>query len=324
MKTRHLRIFAIVTVVVVLSIISIQITWLTKLYTFEKKEFNLRSVKAIGVVSNDFGFSNGGELNEFVERPDENTYLVKVDSIPTEEELRESISNALENQELFIDCRFAVYTAAGGDYLFESYIKSPGSILLRKNRSSIDIYARDYDYLYINFPNRDRYLLSKMDRWLISTAILIAALIGLLILLIYFLRQRTMLGFQKDFVNNLVHEFKTPLAVMKIAGDVLNRENIKEQPERLQRYASIISNQTDHLQTQVHRLLEMTTQDKKKLELNRSEISLKEFILQALAKLQPLIEEKNAKVELDIPDDTVTLVADRAHLELAFINLVEN
>src|SRR3984885_3851716 len=94
-----------------------------------------------------------------------------------------------------------------------------------------------------------------MDFWIVSTAILFLALIGLAVSLFYFYRQKFLSEIQKDFVNNFTHEFKTPLAVMKIAADVLSQENILRQPERLQRYAAIVKNQTEHLQEQVQRLL---------------------------------------------------------------------
>ena len=80
------------------------------------------------------------------------------------------------------------------------------------------------------------------------------ALIGLAVSLFYFYRQKFLAEVQKDFVNNFTHEFKTPLAVMKIASGVLGQDNILHQPDRLERYVTIIKNQTEHLQSQVERL----------------------------------------------------------------------
>jgi len=163
-----------------------------------------------------------------------------------------------------------------------------------------------------------------MDFWIISSGILFIALIGLAVSLFYFYRQKFLAEVQKDFVNNFTHEFKTPLAVMKIASGVLAQENILHQPDRLERYATIIKNQTEHLQHQVEQLLKAASSESKNLPLQKENIDAHQLIEQALNKVQPLIEEKRARIELKMEDGNGTLHADRAHLELAVVNLLEN
>jgi len=163
-----------------------------------------------------------------------------------------------------------------------------------------------------------------MNFWIISSVVLFLALLGLAVSLFYFYRQKFLAEIQKDFVNNFTHEFKTPLAVMKIAGDVLAQENILYQPERMRRYASIINNQTEHLQGQVERLLKASAIENRRLPIEKETINPYQLIEQALNKVQPLVEEKNARVELKVEDEKAQIVADEAHLELAVVNLLEN
>jgi two-component system phosphate regulon sensor histidine kinase PhoR len=126
-------------------------------------------------------------------------------------------------------------------------------------------------------------------------------------------------------VNNFTHEFKTPLAVMKIAADVLAQESIVHQPDRLERYAAIIRNQTEHLQGQVERLLRTASIESKDLPIQKEAVDPHQLIEQALGKVQPLIEQKKAKIEVKMEQTANGRVqADRAHLELAVVNLLEN
>src|ERR1700759_3332922 len=111
-----------------------------------------------------------------------------------------------------------------------------------------------------------------MNFWITSTVILFIALIGLASSLFYFYRQKFLTEIQKDFVNNFTHEFKTPLAVMKIAADVLSQGSISRQPDRLERYAAIIRNQTEHLQDQVERLLRTASTEVKEIPIRREEV----------------------------------------------------
>src|SRR6201995_1195813 len=107
-----------------------------------------------------------------------------------------------------------------------------------------------------------------MNFWITSTVVLFIALIGVAVSLFYFYRQKFLTEIQKDFVNNFTHEFKTPLAVMKIASDVLSQGSISQQPDRLERYVTIIRNQTEHLQGQVERLLRTASIESKDLPIN--------------------------------------------------------
>ena len=175
------------------------------------------------------------------------------------------------------------------------------------------------------FPHRNKYVLQQMNFWFISSAILFVVLIGLAVILFFFYRQRFLAEVQKDFVNNFTHEFKTPLAVMKISAEVLLNDKIATQPERLRKYATIVENQTQHLQEQVERLLQIARSDRKDLPIQKKQVTLKELIEQAVAKMQPLIDEKRAEVNIPIDEDqNIELYADRPHLELAIVNLLEN
>jgi two-component system, OmpR family, phosphate regulon sensor histidine kinase PhoR len=129
---------------------------------------------------------------------------------------------------------------------------------------------------------------------------------------------------QKDFVNNFTHEFKTPLAVMKIAADVLAQESILQQPNRLERYTAIIKNQTEHLQNQVSRLLRAASSENRTLPIEKEDINAEQLIEQALSKVQPLIEQSDAKIELKSESSGTSVFGDKAHLELAVVNLLEN
>jgi two-component system phosphate regulon sensor histidine kinase PhoR len=108
-----------------------------------------------------------------------------------------------------------------------------------------------------------------MNFWIISSVVLFITLIGLAVSLFYFYRQKFLSEIQKDFVNNFTHEFKTPLAVMKIASEVLAQDTIVHQPGKLQRYAEIVKNQTEHLQNQVGRLLKAASSDNSHLQIEK-------------------------------------------------------
>jgi two-component system, OmpR family, phosphate regulon sensor histidine kinase PhoR len=160
--------------------------------------------------------------------------------------------------------------------------------------------------------------------WIVTAVLLLLILIALSISMLYLYRQKFLNELQKDFVNNFTHEFKTPLAVMKIASDVLVQPGIENKPERLSKYGNVIKEQTEHLQQQVERLLKTASIQNKKLPLQTKDCPLNETVQAAISQMEPFINSRGAVVHF-VPDENEPVInIDRSHMQLVLINLVEN
>ena len=311
-------------------VVTVQLYWLKKVYSFEQRQFNLNVVKSIRGVFEDLEMNDapGISLKDLIDAPADNYFSFKADTIPPKDSLVFYIQDEFADFGVLTDCKLGAYSATENKYVYEEFIPAPASRYagVRPPLQDLPVYTKDYDHILLYFPHRQEYVLEQMDFWIVSTVVLFLALIGLAASLFYFYRQKFLAETQKDFVNNFTHEFKTPLAVMKIAADVLSQGSISQQPDRLERYATIIRNQTEHLQGQVERLLRTASIETKDLPIRKEEIDPHLLIEQALGKVQPLIEQKKAKIELKIEerDGKGQLHADKAHLELAVVNLLEN
>jgi two-component system, OmpR family, phosphate regulon sensor histidine kinase PhoR len=310
------------------AIITVQLYWLNMVYSLEQRQFNLNVVKSVRGLFEDLKMNDapGTSLQELIKNPGNNYFLIKADTIPPKDSLAFYLQQEFALFEVLTDCKLGAYSYAKKKFVYEEFLPSPASryAVSKVALKDMPVTADPYDYILLYFPHRHEYILEEMDFWIISSAVLFIALIGLAVSLFYFYRQKFLAEIQKDFVNNFTHEFKTPLAVMKIASGVLSQDNIVHQPDRLERYVTIIKNQTEHLQNQVERLLKAASSESKNLPIKKEHIDAGQLIEQALSKVQPLIEEKRAKVELKMEDSKAELHADKAHLELAVVNLLEN
>jgi two-component system phosphate regulon sensor histidine kinase PhoR len=218
-----------------------------------------------------------------------------------------------------------MYNSFQNRYIFESYIASTGSDYIGSLEiRGLPLYPSGNHYVLLNFPHRNTYILKQMNFWIISSAILFITLIGFAISMFYFYQQKFLSEIQKDFVNNFTHEFKTPLAVMKIATGVLLQDNIVQKPEKLKNYATIISNQTDHLQLQVERLLKSASGSNKEMILDKKTADLNQIIREAIDKVTPLSEDRHARIDLNLEEEPLSIYIDPSHIELAVVNLLEN
>jgi len=316
-----LSITSIITLIIVA-----QLYWLKRVYTLEEQKFNSGVVKSIRGLFEDVKIADNPafQVKQIVEVIDLNTYLIKLDSVPHQDSLKIHLSNEFEDFDVWTDCNVSVYLTKSNTFFYQFYLSTAASRYPEIATPNMPLIKKAYNYLLLNFPHRNKYIIHEMLFWIVTALLLLLVLIGLSISLIYLYKQKFLNELQKDFVNNFTHEFKTPLAVMKIASDVLIQPSIITQPMRLLKYGTVIKEQTEHLQNQVERLLNTASGDNKHIIVNKVPCKLNELIKNAIEQLNPLIHNKNATVNFTSANNDPIINADRVHLQLVVINLIEN
>jgi two-component system phosphate regulon sensor histidine kinase PhoR len=159
---------------------------------------------------------------------------------------------------------------------------------------------------------------------ILLASVLLLSLLSFGFILYYFYRQRYWNGTQKDFLNNLMHEFRTPVSVMSIASKVLLAEGIEFQPTRLRQYAGIIKLQTEELEWKSRQVMDWALMEKKSVAWKRESVDLNEIISNAINFVQPLAEERRASIDFRPPYESINITADAGYLTQAIVNLLDN
>lgn len=325
-RSKTLRFVILISTVLITVIIGVQLFWLQKVYRYEEKQFNINVSKSIRNLYRDMQLVNdvSDNVQKVVENPSPDIYLLRIDCSPMLDSLWLNLKAELTDFDVYTDCKAAIYATEKNQFTGEEYIDLPDSYHATAKDAAIPLFKRDYSYIILFFPHRGQYILKQMLFWIASSGLLLLVLIALGASIFYFYRQKFLNETQRDFVNNFTHEFRTPLAVIKIAADVLRQDNIIEKPERLANYAGIIHEQTTHLQSQIQRLLEIAYTDRSSVPLNKSNFDLNTLLEQSVADVQPLIEQKHAELNLTLEATDAIVFADKSYLLLAVINLIEN
>jgi two-component system phosphate regulon sensor histidine kinase PhoR len=312
--------------VLITIIVAVQLIWLQKVYLYEEKQFNINVSKSIRSLYTDMELVNdvSDNVQKVIENINPDVYLFKIDCSPNLEQLWVNIKGELTDFDVYTDCRAAIYDTAEKKYIAEQYINLPDAYNPSAKEKELPVYERDYAYIALYFPHRGQYIIKQMMFWMASSGLLLLVLTGFGFSIFYLYRQKFFNETQKDFINNFTHEFKTPLAVIKIAADVLQQKNIVEKPDKLKNYAGIIHEQTSHLQSQVQRLLEIAYTDRTSLPLEKEKFDVNLLMQESINDLGPLIEQKNAVVKTTFTDTDAFIKADKPYLRLCFINLIEN
>jgi len=325
-RSRTLRFVIFTSTVLITVIVGIQLFWLQKVYRYEDKQFNINVSKSIRGLYKDMELVSdvSDNVQKVIENPKPDLYLLRIDCTPNLDSLWLNLKAEFTDFDVYTDSKAAIYDMEKNAFIAEKYIDLPDSYHADDHSFPQAVIKRNYSYILLFFPHRSQYIIKQMIFWIASSGMLLLVLIALGASIFFFYRQKFLNETQKDFVNNFTHEFKTPLAVIRIAADVLEQPQILEKPERMRNYASIIGEQTAHLQAQVERLLEIAYTDRSSLPLEKKPTEVNDLLRQALNDLSPLIEQKEAVITTSLSPSGTLVSADKAYLLLAFINIIEN
>jgi two-component system, OmpR family, phosphate regulon sensor histidine kinase PhoR len=313
-------------------ILLVQLYWIYRVYNFEQKEFNTNVVKSIRGLCEDMELNDspGSQIQKLVEHPNLNTFLLQVDTIPQRDSLMFYLNSEFEDFDVFTDCKMAVYSDSVKDYLYQAYIPSAATTQSQTPTHTLitpvdlPVYQKNYPYIHLFFPHRQQYIIHQLNFWIVTSVLLLLVLVGFAASMFYFYRQKFLNEVQKDFVNNFTHEFRTPLAVMKLAAGVLKGSSISEQPGRLKKYSAIIAEQTEHLENQVEKLLKTARTDLHELPLEKTAFAPNDIIMDVVKDMDPLIRQTNTRIELQMETGNKSIIADESAIAMVIVNLVEN
>lgn len=129
---------------------------------------------------------------------------------------------------------------------------------------------------------------------------------------------------QKDFINNMTHEFKTPLSTIQIAADVFLKNGEVQKDPRLYQYAGIIKEQNTRLNQQVERVLDIARFEKDNFDLRQEWLDLPELIQTVSGSVRLRIEERGGTLNLKVDQNLDSIWADRFHLTNLLHSLLDN
>ncbi|GIL22727.1 MAG: two-component sensor histidine kinase [Bacteroidota bacterium] len=316
-----LRIVIVLATISIVGIAATQLYWVRKAYDLKKNQFNQDVTAALTNVANKILEINKTPVpaNSLVNQVTTNYFTVLVNG-PIDNNLLEFLLvTELEKRHVTADFEYGVFDCAtkcmaGGNYV------SPKKVL-PASLSELPTWRNDGYYFGVRFPLVEANLISQMGIWGFSSVVLLVVIFFFVYTLLVILKQRRLSEIQKDFINNMTHEFKTPLSTIAISTAVLKDPKIVHTPERLFNYATIIENENQRLKQQVERVLQMARLEKEDIGLKKEPTDVHELIQDAVK--SNAISSK-AVISLNLQAQRSQLTADKLHLTNVFFNLLDN
>ena len=183
----------------------------------------------------------------------------------------------------------------------------------------------DKAMLNVYFDKREKNILDSMGIMFISSLIAIIILFSLFgITVLSLLRDKKILGRTTDLINNIAHEFKTPMSSIALACGMLKREKVLSDPKNVSHYSDVIHTENNRLRQQVDQLLKLACIERGELKLNADEVSLHSLLSECASCLDIQLKERNGSIEFKLDASHDKVKVDEELLQHVFKNLIDN
>jgi len=179
--------------------------------------------------------------------------------------------------------------------------------------------------LVISFPSRTGYLWGQMAPLAIPTVVLMLIIVACFIYTIRtILSQRRFADHLMDFINNMTHEFKTPLSTVRLACEAIGRREVLDDSARVTHFNEMIMTEARRMQGQADKILQMAVLEQGNLDLDREEVDVHELLVGVVEAMALQVENRGGKIESQLSASSWHIMADRVHLTNAICNLLDN
>lgn len=262
-----------------------------------------------------------GEQNLFINSDREGSSLI-------EQFIYEIVDSALHINHLPVNYTlkgkttdgYCLYYAEKDDPYFTPYLSGVSDIICLCNHNHTD---GSLDFV-IELDAKG-YLLAESSGFLMPSLVFLLMLMGIFTFIIFTLnRQKKLSDLKTDFINNLTHEFKTPIFTIGLSAKMLKKAKQVSADEKLYSYVDLISNENQRLKTQVDKVLQMAVISTGKLALDKSEVDIHKMAQKVAESFRVPVEEKGGKIRLVFQAESYQIYADETHLTNAIYNMVDN
>ncbi|QIL39617.1 HAMP domain-containing histidine kinase [Pedobacter sp. HDW13] len=184
---------------------------------------------------------------------------------------------------------------------------------------------RDPGMLFVSFPDKTSAIVSNLSATLASSVGLLLVLVFIFSYTLYaILKQKKISEMKTDFINNMTHEFKTPVATIMIASEALKDPEVTEDKTRLKRLAGIIYDENVRLGSHIERVLSIARLEKGELKMENTEVDMNDLIMIVLDSMELQLQKRNAVITVNTNAENAIVFGDELHLSNVIYNLIDN
>ncbi|QSE98057.1 sensor histidine kinase [Fulvivirga lutea] len=326
MKRKSILALVVMAAISILGIVGVQVYWFNKAFNTEEELFN-REVNAAlyNVATKFFEISETAiPANNPIKQLSTNYYVVMINNEIDANLLEYLLKSEFEKRNIKADFEYGIYDCTSDKMVYGNYVSVEAVQKEEADLAGLPKWENQNYYFGVQFPNKASIITDRMEIWIFSSAVLVLVIIFFSYALFVILKQKRLSEIQKDFINNMTHEFKTPISTIALSADVLSDPNISSQPERIKNYTTIIKRENVRLKKQVERVLQMAGMDKDEIALKKEKTSLHKLINEAVEGIAAGNAGNKNRIQLQLNSANDNVEVDRLHVSNVIYNLIDN
>jgi two-component system phosphate regulon sensor histidine kinase PhoR len=305
---------------------AVQAFWVKKAINMADKQFNDRAVIALSTVAQELKTINNDSsyIPDPVVQVSSNYFVVKMNDTLHPYLLESILIREFEAIHFKEDFEYGIYDCFTDSIVYGNVV-SFNENENRKNSSNLPIrWDRDGHYFGVYFPQKTGSIINELDFWLFSTLLILFVAVFFVYSIYVMLRQKKLSEIKTDFINNLTHELKTPIATIGLSSEMLKNEHILADKSRFNNYVNIITSESNRLKLQVERVLQLATLDSGHIQLKKEKINLHDLLEKTRTSCDLRLLELKGELTLDCIATHYSVWGDPVHLSNIFYNLIDN
>jgi two-component system phosphate regulon sensor histidine kinase PhoR len=323
MKLNKLNSSILIGLIAIIGILVAQLLWTKEAFTIEEKKFSQKAHVALLEVAKKLYQGTNHELpgKNPIRKISNDYYIVNIDNDFEPEILEFYLISEFKKMNITTDFEYAMYNCQSDEMVYGNYIS-----LSEKKQTKHSVHFPKHKnliyYFAIRFPNETNYLFSSLRFWFVLSIALIVILLVYVYSIFTLLQQKKYSELQRDFINNMTHEFKTPLSSILIASNYLIKQNPILQDEKLEKYTHIIIDQSNKLNQHIEKILTVAKSDSTPLILNKNPLNVLTILESVIVNIKLKYPESKIEIKTDLT--AVAVEADEFHFSNLVYNLLDN
>jgi len=325
MRRQQVRFVVLLGAISIIGILSVQSYFLFKAWNIKEKQLTQSLVIALKTVAEKISRLNQTTLpyGNPVRQITSNYFVVDVDCVIDANVLEYYLKSEFEKLNIKTDYEYAIYDCHTDRMVYGDYISVTGSGEKPRLGNNLPKYHEYLYYFGIRFPGLRSTIAGDMTLLFFFSAILVISVFFFVYAIFIILQQKRLSELQRDFINNMTHEFKTPISTINISADVITQPEILQDPQRLYKYGAFIRQENQRLNLLVEKVLQIARIEKGGVQLKMEKIDLNSLIKTIADNYQTNLRP-GTKMEISLNPEIGQISADILHLTNIFHNLTDN
>nr|WP_299388754.1 HAMP domain-containing sensor histidine kinase [Allomuricauda sp.] len=242
----------------------------------------------------------------------------------TKKELELLLGQELSNSNIDIDYEYGVYSQGYPTKVRSKKFKFSDSKMYRapifRDSEGLTSFS-----LLLTFPSMNKFLFqSIMGMALLSLVFTLVIMVAYSSAIYQLIKQKQISEIKTDFINNMTHEFKTPIATINLAVEAIRNPNSIEDKEKVLRYLGMIKDENKRMHAQVENVLRISKLEKNQLDIRKDRVDVHEIVEDAVTHIELIVSDRGGYVDTHLDADRSEVLANDTHFTNVIVNILDN